>query len=48
MEKFLTALLVTFGLVILHNVTSVPITESQSSGVIFSEISFQENTLLYR
>jgi hypothetical protein len=48
MEKFLTAVLVTFGLVILHNISSSETTEVLSSEMVLSEVSFQPSILLRR
>ena len=41
MEKFLTAVLVTIGLVILHETTTPHTVETSSSEIVLSEISFQ-------
>lgn len=40
MEKFFTAILITISLVILHNMTTAKTTETISSEIVLSEVSF--------
>ncbi len=48
MEKFFTAVLVTIGLVVLHEVATPQTVETVSSEIVLSEISWQKSTLLQR